>query len=78
MAEGDADVVEPLEEPPARVVVDVEGVLDGVLAWIDCEVDRVLDGGDHHIVVGRVRGLGVGDGATGPLVFYRGGYANLA
>ena len=54
-------------------------LLDGVLAWIDCDVDQVLDGGDHHIVIGRVRGLGVGaDEAQGPLVFYRGGYANLA
>jgi len=52
-------------------------LIDGVLAWIDCEVDRVLDGGDHHIVVGRVLGMGVGDEAPGPLVFYRGGYANL-
>lgn len=54
-------------------------LLDGVLAWIDCDVEHVLDGGDHHIVVGRVLGLGVGAEETrGPLVFYRGGYANLA
>jgi flavin reductase (DIM6/NTAB) family NADH-FMN oxidoreductase RutF len=54
-------------------------LLDGVLAWIDCEVDAVHDGGDHHIVVGRVLGMGVGDeDEGGPLVFYRGGYANLA
>jgi 3-hydroxy-9,10-secoandrosta-1,3,5(10)-triene-9,17-dione monooxygenase reductase component len=52
-------------------------LLDGVLAWIDCEVDAVHEGGDHHIVVGRVLGLGVG-AETGPLVFFRGGYANLA
>jgi len=51
--------------------------IDGTLAWIDCEVDQVHEGGDHHIVVGRVLGLGVG-GEVGPLVFYRGGYANLA
>ena len=50
--------------------------INGVLAWIDCVVDVVHDGGDHHIVVGRVRGLDVGD-AGQPLVFYRGGYANL-
>lgn len=51
-------------------------LLDGVLAWVDCETDQIHDGGDHHIVVGRVLGLGVGT-ETGPLVFYRGGYANL-
>jgi flavin reductase (DIM6/NTAB) family NADH-FMN oxidoreductase RutF len=51
-------------------------LIDGVLAWIDCEVDEVHDGGDHHIVVGRVLGLGVGSEGD-PLVFFRGGYANL-
>ena len=51
-------------------------LLDGVLAWIDCEVDAVHDGGDHHIVVGRVLGLDVGHEGN-PLVFFRGGYANL-
>lgn len=52
-------------------------LLDGVLAWIDCDIETVHDGGDHHIVVGRVRELSVG--AEGdPLVFFRGGYANLA
>lgn len=50
--------------------------IDDVLAWIDCEVHEVHEGGDHHIVVGKVLGLGVGtEGA--PLVFFRGGYANL-
>ncbi len=48
-----------------------------MLAWIDCAVDAVHDGGDHHIVVGRVLGLDVG-AEGGPLVFFRGGYANLA
>jgi flavin reductase (DIM6/NTAB) family NADH-FMN oxidoreductase RutF len=51
-------------------------LIDGVLAWIDCEIDQVHDGGDHHIVVGKVLGLGVG-GEGDPLVFFRGGYANL-
>lgn len=51
-------------------------LIDGVLAWIDCEIDAVHDGGDHEIVVGRVLGLDVG-GEGGPLIFYRGGYANL-
>ena len=52
-------------------------LLDGVLAWIDCAIEDTHDGGDHHIVVGRVLGLGVADEGD-PLVFYRGGYANLA
>ena len=26
------------------------------LAWIDCEIDQVVEGGDHWIVLGRVLG----------------------
>lgn len=52
-------------------------LINDVLAWIDCDLDAVHDGGDHHIVVGRVRGLDVGHEGD-PLVFFRGGYANLA
>lgn len=52
-------------------------LIDGVLAWIDCDIEATHDGGDHHIVVGRVRGLDVGHEGN-PLVFFRGGYANLA
>ncbi|TDD41261.1 3-hydroxy-9,10-secoandrosta-1,3,5(10)-triene-9,17-dione monooxygenase reductase subunit [Saccharopolyspora elongata] len=52
-------------------------VLDGVLAWIDCVVADVLDGGDHHIVVGRVTDLDT-PGPNRPLLFYRGAYAETA
>lgn len=52
-------------------------LIDGVLAWIDCDIDAVHDGGDHHIVIGAVRRLDVGHEGE-PLVFFRGGYANLA
>ncbi len=49
-------------------------VLDGVLTWAGCEVEAVHEGGDHHIVTGRVRELGE-CGAQRPLLFYRGRYA---
>lgn len=52
-------------------------LLDGVLAWIDCEIESVSEAGDHDCVMGRVRDLEVGhDGA--PLVFFRGGYGRFA
>lgn len=53
-------------------------LLDGALAWIDCDVESVVDAGDHHCVLGRVRELEVGDDAHGPLLFYRGGYGRFA
>jgi flavin reductase (DIM6/NTAB) family NADH-FMN oxidoreductase RutF len=48
-------------------------VLDGVLAWIDCDIDAVHGAGDHWIVVGRVLDLEIGH-EGGPLVFFRGGF----
>jgi 3-hydroxy-9,10-secoandrosta-1,3,5(10)-triene-9,17-dione monooxygenase reductase component len=47
-----------------------------VLAWIDCVVEQVHDGGDHHVVLGRVTTLGP-HGPRRPLLFYRGAYAAL-
>jgi flavin reductase (DIM6/NTAB) family NADH-FMN oxidoreductase RutF len=52
-------------------------ILDGVLAWIDCDVAGVSEAGDHHFVLGHVRALGSAP-AGAPLVFFRGGYRSLA
>jgi 3-hydroxy-9,10-secoandrosta-1,3,5(10)-triene-9,17-dione monooxygenase reductase component len=46
-------------------------VLDGVLAWLDCTIEAVHDGGDHEIVVGRVQELRV-ERDHRPLLFFRG------
>lgn len=48
--------------------------LAGVLTWLDCAVQHVLDGGDHWIVVGRVTALGDTSEGRRPLLFYRGSY----
>ena len=48
--------------------------LSGVLGWIDCTVESVVDGGDHHIVIGRVTTLSEPSSGR-PLLFYRGSYA---
>jgi 3-hydroxy-9,10-secoandrosta-1,3,5(10)-triene-9,17-dione monooxygenase reductase component len=52
-------------------------VLDGVLAWIDCDIESVTEAGDHYCVIGRVRDLRV-EHDGGPLVFFRGGYGRYA
>jgi flavin reductase (DIM6/NTAB) family NADH-FMN oxidoreductase RutF len=57
-------------------VVDGVPVLDGVLAWLLCDLEDELPGGDHAIVIGRpVRGSA--DPAAAPLVFFRGAYSAL-
>jgi flavin reductase (DIM6/NTAB) family NADH-FMN oxidoreductase RutF len=50
-------------------------LLDGALAYIECERYDQYPGGDHTIVLGRVIGGSVGAGR--PLIYYRGGYAAL-
>lgn len=51
-------------------------VLVGVCAWVDCTLEQEYDGGDHTIVVGRVRALGA-DHRRAPLVYHRGRYGLL-
>jgi flavin reductase (DIM6/NTAB) family NADH-FMN oxidoreductase RutF len=50
-------------------------VLDGALAWIECDFELAHDAGDHELVVGRVRDMGVSRGR--PLVYYRGGFGRF-
>jgi len=52
-------------------------VLNGVSAWVDCELWAEHDGGDHTIAVGRVLDLGA-DASRLPLLFYRGRYGVTA
>ena len=52
-------------------------IINDVIAWIDCELDQVVDAGDHFFVTGKVLDLEVGSD-EGPLVFFRGGYGSLA
>lgn len=48
-------------------------LLDGVLAWLDCEVDTVHEAGDHYVVVGRVAELCEPNPGR-PLLYFKGGY----
>ena len=50
-------------------------VVSGSLGHFDCRLDRLLPGGDHRILVGRVVSAGGGDGR--PLVYWRGDYRDL-
>ena len=51
-------------------------ILTGCLANIECDKETVYDGGDHAIVVGRVRRLrSTEDGK--PLLYFRGVYGQL-
>jgi len=51
-------------------------VPQGAAAWVMCDLQAVHEGGDHSILVGRVRSMGVGDDEA--LVFYRGRYGTVS
>lgn len=48
--------------------------IDGAVAHMDCDLEDTFPGGDHSIVVGRVRALQVHRADHGPLIFFKGGY----
>lgn len=51
-------------------------VLDDAVAWIECSVERVVDAGDHYIVLGRVNRFEAA-GLGSPLLFFQGGYGGF-
>jgi flavin reductase (DIM6/NTAB) family NADH-FMN oxidoreductase RutF len=53
-------------------------ILDGTLAWIDCDLEQSVEAGDHYIVLGRVRALEVEQlEVAAPLIFFQGGYGTF-
>lgn len=52
-------------------------LLDGVAGWVDCTVRAVHPGGDHLVVVGRVRALGE-DADASPLLFHKGRFGGFS
>lgn len=61
-----------------RAGVTGSPIIDGVVAYIDCELEAEHDAGDHTIAVGRVVDLAAQDLETGPLLFFRGAYGDFA
>lgn len=52
-------------------------IVTGSVAWVDCEIERVHETGDHLFVLARVLDMGVEAGQT-PLVHHRSGYRRVA
>lgn len=53
-------------------------ILADSLAALVCSIERVLDGGDHIIVIGRVEALQCSDKIDRPLLFFGGQYRQIA
>lgn len=48
--------------------------IPGAVAHLDCTLETIHSGGDHVIVLGRVRSLQLHSEDHGPLLFFKGGY----
>lgn len=62
--------------PHRRGITD-SPLLDGVLAALECTVEHRVLGGDHEIVIGRVRYVETDGSDAAPLLYWRGSYASL-
>jgi flavin reductase len=51
-------------------------LLAGSLAWVECELSTVYDGGDHSIFIGRVLSI-AGSGEQDALLYFGGCYHRL-
>jgi flavin reductase (DIM6/NTAB) family NADH-FMN oxidoreductase RutF len=51
--------------------------LADVIAVIECTVEHVYPGGDHEIVIGRVRHVETDAGDAAPLLYWRGEYPSI-
>jgi flavin reductase (DIM6/NTAB) family NADH-FMN oxidoreductase RutF len=56
----------------AHTVHDGIPVIEGVVAWVGCRLERLIPGGDHTIGIGAVEAAEAGEGD--PLLWFRGGY----
>ena len=52
-------------------------IIDGVVGYIDCDLEAEHDAGDHTIAIGRVRDFKILDETSGPLLFFRGAYGDF-
>lgn len=53
-------------------------ILPGCVANLECDVEATHEGGDHVIIVGRVREMAYRDGNCRPLLYYKGHYNALS
>ncbi len=51
-------------------------ILDGSLAYLECKLYAVHDGGDHTLYLGEIEQAETVEGK--PLLFYRGGYRAIS
>ncbi|MBB4235894.1 flavin reductase family protein [Rhizobium esperanzae] len=66
---------EKFEGLPSRQLESGSVLIEGVLAYADCEVGAVYDGGDHRILVGRVTDMALLGSV--PLAYFAGKFRRV-
>ena len=61
---------------PHTIVATGSPILDGVVAYLDCQLHAAHDAGDHRVYIGEVLDLGVFSDVL-PLIFATGAYRDL-
>jgi flavin reductase (DIM6/NTAB) family NADH-FMN oxidoreductase RutF len=52
-------------------------LLDEAIGWVGCEVERIIEAGDHTLYIGRVVELGASDANEWPLLYFRRRYLRI-
>ena len=65
----------PFEELKYKPATNGAPLLDGALAWLECEVDTTVDAGDHDVVIANVIKCEEREGW--PLVYFNQNYRSL-
>lgn len=52
-------------------------ILDAAIAFVSCEVERVIEAGDHTVYLGRVVETGFSDEVGWPLLYFRHRYLRI-
>jgi len=52
-------------------------IVEGSVAWVDCDLYAVHEAGDHYIVIGQVHSLEAAHDQK-PLLFFQGGYGQFS
>ncbi len=52
-------------------------ILDAALAYVICDLERVIEAGDHTLYLGRIVDLGARESDAWPLLYFRGRYLHI-
>ena len=65
----------PFENTKYKLAANGAPLLDGALAWLECDVHTTVDAGDHDVVIANVKSCDAREGS--PLVYFNRDYRSL-